>query len=183
MFAGNLEPHYLALGTHFRQGEVWDRAVDFLRRTGLAAMTRSASREAVACFGQALEALQHLPESPDSTRLGIDLRCDLQSGYVLLGDLPQMFESLRGAEALAAALGDERRLARIYSHIAVHFWWVGQFEAAVDYSRRALTIATRLDDRFLTVLASARLCLAYLDQGDYRQAIEVGRLCIAALSG
>jgi hypothetical protein len=165
MFAPNLEPHYLALGTHFRLGEVWDKAVDFLRRAGLAAMTRSASREAVACFGQALEALQHLPEDPDSTRLAIDLRCDLQGGYVLLGDLPRMLESLRGAEALATALGDERRLARVYSHIAIHFWWVGQFEAAVDYSRRALTIATTLHDRFLTVLASSRLSLAYLDRG------------------
>lgn len=60
---------------------------------------------------------------------------------------------------------------------------MGQFEDAVDYSRRALTIATTLRDRFLTVLASSRLCLAYVDQGDYRRAIEVGRECIAALSG
>jgi predicted ATPase len=101
LHAGNLEPHYLALGAHFREGEVWDKAVGFFRRAGAAATARSASREAVASFRQALEALEHLPRSPDTIRLGIDLRRDLQSGYILLGELPQMLESLREAEPLA----------------------------------------------------------------------------------
>ncbi len=128
--AGNLEPHYLALGTHFRDGEVWDKAVDFFRQAGLRATARSASREAVACFGQALDALQRLRESPDATRLAIDLRLDLQSGYILLGELSRMLESLREAEPLAKALGDEHRLARVWAHMAVCFWWAlqGNFE-------------------------------------------------------
>src|SRR4030095_4052426 len=104
-------------------GEVWDKAVEFLRRAGLGATTRSASREAVACFGQALKALEHLPTHPDTICLAIDLRCDLQSGYVLLGDLPRMLESLVEAESLAKALDDERQLARIYTHMTVYFLW------------------------------------------------------------
>jgi predicted ATPase len=31
---GSLEPHHLALGLHYAQGEVWDKAVVHLRRAG-----------------------------------------------------------------------------------------------------------------------------------------------------
>ena len=105
LHAGNLEPHLLALGVHFREGEVWDRAVDFFRRAGAGASARSASSAAVACFEQALGALEHLPESPDTIRLAIDLRRDLHSG------LP----AARGAAAdarLAARGGAPRQGAR-----------------------------------------------------------------------
>jgi tetratricopeptide (TPR) repeat protein len=183
LYAGNLEAYQLALGAHFREGEVWDKAVDFFRRAGAAATARSASREAVACFRQALDALDHLPRTPDTIRLSIDIRRDLQSGCILLGELPRMLGTLQEAEPLAKALGDERRLALIWAHMALAFWWTGQFEAAADYSQRALEMATALGDHFVEVLASARLSLAYVDWGDYRLAIEAGKRCIKAASG
>ena len=60
---------------------------------------------------------------------------------------------------------------------------VGQLESAVDYGQRALAIATALGDRFLEILASARLGLAYLNLGDYRRTIDVVRQYMEALSG
>jgi len=183
LYADNLEPHYLALGTHFRDGEVWDKTVDFFRRAGASAMKRSASREAVACFGQALGALEHLGQAPDTIGLAIDLQLDCQSGYVLLGDLPRMLDSLREAESLARTLGDDHRLARVWAHMALGCWYLGQLESAVDYSQRALTIARASGDRALEILASARLSGAYLFLGEYRQTIGVVRQYVEALSG
>ena len=183
LHAGNLEPHALSLGVHFREGEVWDKAVDCFRQAGSWATARSASREAVACFGQALGALQHIRESPETSRLGIDLRLDLQSGYVLLGELPGMLASLREAESLAQALGDGRRLARVWAHMVACLWWMGEIESAVDYGQRALAMATDLGDLGLEILARARLALTYLYLGEYRQVIDVGRPCTEALRG
>ena len=54
LHAADLEPHSVALGVHFRQGEVWDKAVRYLRQAGLQATARSALPEARACFEQAL---------------------------------------------------------------------------------------------------------------------------------
>ena len=51
------------LAHHAFRGEVWEKAVTYLRQAGKKAAARSANREAVAYFEQALEALAHLPES------------------------------------------------------------------------------------------------------------------------
>ena len=183
LHADRLEPHVLSLGLHYRDAEVWDKAVAFLRRAGTTATARGASREAVACFGEALRALEHLAETPDTIRLAIDLRLDLQSEYVLLGELPLMLASLREAESLAQAVGDRSRLARVWAHMVSSLWWMGQLENAVDYGQRALAIATDLEDRSLEILARARLGLAYLYLGQHRLVIDVVRPCIEALSG
>ena len=55
------------LAHHAVRGEVWDKAVAYCRQAGDKALARSASREAVACFEQALAALAHLPERRERT--------------------------------------------------------------------------------------------------------------------
>jgi tetratricopeptide (TPR) repeat protein len=182
-YAANLEPHYLALGRHFGEGEAWEKAVAYFRRAGHSATTRSASRDAVVCFDQSLRALEHLPESPDAIRLALDLRLDLQSGYVLLGELPQMLTSLREAESFARRLGDQHRLARVWAHMAAAYWWMGQLDSAVDHGQRALAIATDLGDRSLEILARGRLGLAYLYLGEHRRAIDTVRPYTEMLTG
>ena len=75
-------------------------------------MERSAYREAVAGFEQALDALRHLPESRERTEQAIDLHLDASRDLVVSGEQAKSAEHARGAEALAEALGDERRLGR-----------------------------------------------------------------------
>ena len=50
------------LAHHALRGEVWDKALAYCRQAGEKAMARSAYREAVGYFEQALSALPHLPE-------------------------------------------------------------------------------------------------------------------------
>lgn len=57
LYAGNLDPHVVALSMHHRQAQVWDKALRYLWRAGAQAVARSANREAVACFDQALAVL------------------------------------------------------------------------------------------------------------------------------
>ena len=64
-------------------------------------MARSAYREAVTYFEQALTALRHLPEQRHTQELAIDLRYDLGSALKALGELGQRFPYLREAETLA----------------------------------------------------------------------------------
>src|SRR4029453_16835167 len=51
------------LAHHALRGEVWDKAVTYYWQAGVKAFARSALREAVVCFEQALVAIEHLPES------------------------------------------------------------------------------------------------------------------------
>src|SRR6266478_4467620 len=60
------------LAHHALRSEVWEKAVAYCRQAGDKALTRSANREAVACYEHALGALQHLPESRSTLEQGID---------------------------------------------------------------------------------------------------------------
>ena len=70
------------LAQHALRGEVWDKAVAYCRQAGTRALARWANQEAVACFEQALEALQHLPEQRHTVEQAIDLRCDLRNALI-----------------------------------------------------------------------------------------------------
>ncbi len=183
LYVGNLEPHYVALGTHFREGAVWDKAVGFFRQAGASATARSASREAVACFGQALGALEHLPDSPATTRLAIDLQLELLIVLAMQGEHGRVLDCAREAEGLAEKLGDQRRLARTSCQMAFYLWGVGDLRDSVAWAERALALADRLGDVALTVMSLIRLGLICITSGEFRRAIGLLKRCIDLLEG
>src|SRR5438094_2530161 len=75
------------LAHHAFRGEVWEKAVTYLRQAGAKALTRSAYREAVACFERALAALQPLPDTRQKVECAIDLRLDLRQSLFPLNEL------------------------------------------------------------------------------------------------
>ena len=86
LYQDRLPEHYAELAHHFSQGGVWDKALAYCRQAGEKAMARSAYREAVTSFEQALSALAQLPERRDTIEQAIDLRCDLRNALFPLSD-------------------------------------------------------------------------------------------------
>jgi hypothetical protein len=108
--------------------------VVYLRQAGAKAYGRSANREAVASFEQALEALAHLPETRDTREQAIDLRLDLRGALITFGDFGHILTLLREADTLATALDDSHRLGWIAASMTQYFFYLGDYEHA---SRRA----------------------------------------------
>jgi tetratricopeptide (TPR) repeat protein len=171
------------LAHHALRGEVWDRAVAYCRQAGAQALARSANREAVTFFEQALGALQHLPESHDTRAQAIDLRLDLRNALWTLGDLERLFANLQEAAGLAEALGDPHRLGWVSVYLLAHFAQVCDPDRALMAGQRALAIAMALGDRGLTVAAQHYLGGVYRSLGDYRQAVESFHKNVACLQG
>jgi tetratricopeptide (TPR) repeat protein len=142
------------LAYHALRGEVWDKAVTYLRQAGAQAAARSAHLEAVRCFEQALVALPQLPEQQDTCEQAIDLRFSLRNALLPLGEPRQAFEHLRAAERLATTLNDHRRLGRAYAYLAEYFRLTGALDRAVESGERALAVATALGDFPLQVMAT-----------------------------
>ncbi len=161
------------LAHHAFRGEVWDKALRYLRQAGRKATSRCAFREAAAYFEQALVSLQHLPDGPQATEQAIDLRFDLRSALVPLGDLAPILDHLREAERLALAVGDQRRLGRASSFLANLFQLTGNHDGALESGERARAAATKLGDRSLELAANLYLGQTYCARGDYREAVEV----------
>src|SRR4029453_7248543 len=109
------------LAPHALRGEMWDKALTYWRQAGDKAVARSANREAVTCFEQALAALAHLPESRERHAQAIDARFGLRSALNALGDFARLLAVLREAESLAAALDDARRLGRVSVFLSLYF--------------------------------------------------------------
>ncbi len=89
LYADRLTDQIERLAHHAVRSELWDKAVAYCRQAGGRAAARSAYREAVAYFEQALAALAHLPERRDTLEQAIDLRCDLRNALLPLGEQPR----------------------------------------------------------------------------------------------
>src|SRR5262249_10038740 len=155
------------LAHHAVRGEVWGKALTYLRQAGTKADARSAIREAASYFEQALTALRHLSDDRETREQAIDLHFNVRSPLAALGEHERLLEHLRTAEALANALGDERRLARVNAYIARELSIQGEHEQAVTACERAIAMARTLDDYGLEVLATLFLGQAYYCLGDY----------------
>jgi class 3 adenylate cyclase/tetratricopeptide (TPR) repeat protein len=175
LYSNRLIEQVERLAHHAARGEVWDKALTYLRRAGTKADARSAFREAGSYFEQALTALGHLTESRATHEQAIDLHFNLRNSLVALGERERVLEHLHTAEALANALGDECRLARVNAHIAIELLAQGEHERAVTASERASAMARTLDDYGLEVVATHFLGSAYYYLGNYPSAVEALR--------
>jgi class 3 adenylate cyclase/tetratricopeptide (TPR) repeat protein len=182
LYHDRLEEHYAELAHHFSQGEVWDKAMAYSWQAGAKAFARSALREAMVCFEQALVAVGHLPESQDRREQAIDLRLDMRNALIALGALGAMFDHLCEAEKLAASLDDPRRLGWVSAYLSVYFTTTGDHDRAVETGQRALAMAKASKDFALEVMATFFLGLPYLWLGDHRQAVHYHRKAVETLT-
>jgi predicted ATPase/class 3 adenylate cyclase len=170
LYPDRLAEHMERLGHHAFRGEEWVKAASYLPQAGAKAAGRSAHGEAVAYFEQALGALAHLPESPDTLEQAIDVRFDLRNSLYPLGEAERVYAYLQEAEALAGALKDPRRLGWVSVYVSSTAWLLGALDRAVEAGQRALHIASTLEDVALQVETTYRLGHAYWALGDYRRA-------------
>ncbi len=181
--AGRLAEQVERLAHHALRGEVWEKVLLYGRQAGAKAVARSANREAVAYFEQALEALTHLPESRERREEAIDLRFDLRPALVPVGEMRQLFEYMREAERLAEGLGDQGRLGWALSYMTRAFWEIGDQERALETGQRVFSLANRFGDFGLQIMVHYSLGRVHSTLGNYRQAVELQGKNVTLLTG
>jgi class 3 adenylate cyclase/tetratricopeptide (TPR) repeat protein len=183
VYAGRLAEHVEQLAHHALRGEVWDKAVTYFRQAGAKAAVRSAYREAVTCFERALAALPRLPGTHERLEEAIDLRFDLRTSLLPLGQLEKGLEYLREAEGLARTLDDPRRLAWASAYMISSCWLTGRLTDALTFAQTAQAIAETLGDLRLKVVANQYLGAALWNVGDYQAATDLFRKVTESLKG
>jgi class 3 adenylate cyclase/tetratricopeptide (TPR) repeat protein len=161
------------LADHAFRGEVWPKAVGYLRQAGAKAAARSANREAVALLEQALTALGNLPEGRETSETAIDTRLEMRPPLLQLGELQKALALSQQAENMAKLIGDERRLARVYTYLVNYHYLKGEPDAAIAYGERCLAIGEAGQDVALQALARGYMGYSYHAQGRYREAEAV----------
>jgi class 3 adenylate cyclase/tetratricopeptide (TPR) repeat protein/ABC-type thiamine transport system ATPase subunit len=171
------------LAHHAVRGQAWDKALVHCWQAGEKALARSAHREAVESFEQALSALAQLPETRATRAQAIDLRLALRSALRPFGDSGRILAALREAESIAVALDDQHRLGQLSRFLSGYFSLIGAHDQAIAAGQRALALATASGDIVLQALANLYLGRAYQVQGDYRRAINCFTQTVACLDG
>ena len=155
---------------HYTEAGLAREAIGYWRRAGRLASTRSANREAVASFEQALHLLEAQPESRERLEQAIDIRTELWSALQPLNDRARMGEHLREAEVLAHALGDQHRLAQSATLRANQCLAAGDYDEAVRFGQEALTIARALGNREIETGVAICVAQTRASRGELRDA-------------
>jgi len=161
------------LAHHAINGKVWEKALPFARQAGQRAAARSAHREAIAAFDQALLALRHLSKSHETSEQAIDIRLELRASLFTAGDLTRIPEVLEEADAMAAAIGDSRRQTMAVTFLANHYLEMVRLDRAADYAERACGLASSLGDATLEAIAWVHQGRVHYSRGDYSRAIDL----------
>jgi tetratricopeptide (TPR) repeat protein len=171
LYPDRLGEHIDRLGHHAFRAEHWETAAAYLRQAGDKAVSRSAFREATAAYGDALAAVERLPETRERQEQAVDLRLDLRVPLQALAHITRILELDRAAQTTARALGDERRLGRVSSGLANTLWITGDHAGAIVAATSALDIGQRLGDVATHATAVLRLGAIYCTTGEYDKAV------------
>ena len=184
LYPDRLAEHVERLAHHAVRGDLWEKAVSYLRQAGAKAFARSANREAAAYFEQALTALSHLPETRETAEQATDIRFDLGTALYPLAEFTRIEGYLREAEALARGLDDQRRLGWVSVYMCRHHSISGGHVTEVrTFAQRVEAIAETLSDVPLQVAAQYYSAFVCHTSGDYRGTEHVCRGLTQLLQG
>jgi tetratricopeptide (TPR) repeat protein len=157
------------LAYHFRQGEQWDRALEYSRRAGDGARAVYANAEAAAYYTQALEALDQMAGPPDPG-LRFDLYLAREEIYALQGKRAAQAEELRTLAMLAQRLDDPGRRAETALRRARYAEVGGDFEAIIEAARIAIDLARAAQDVHREAAGHLQHGVGHQRQGAYAAA-------------
>jgi transcriptional regulator with AAA-type ATPase domain len=103
---GQPDAHVEALAEHAVRGEIWSKALAYLRQAGERALARSANRTAADYFERALAALERTSDPAALADVAVDLRLALRHALTPLGEVDRILRHLHEAEAVAVRAGD-----------------------------------------------------------------------------
>ena len=171
LYAERVAEQAETLSYHALRGEVWDELAVHARRAGHRAASRSAFRDAVTFFDQAIDAQDYLPPSPAGMAHRIDLRFELRAALFPTASIARTLACSEEAMRLAGQLGDTGRLGWATAFHARDLTLVGRPGEALLLAAQALELAE--GDEELIVVARSYLALAAYSRGDYGQCAAV----------
>ncbi len=183
LYSRDLDPHLVALGIHYGEGEVWDKAAHYLHLAGAQAVIQSAYREAVERLERSRRAIEHLPRTSTTLELAVDVRLELYHALVPLGEPRRIAEYLEEARALTGELDDAVRRGWVSAYTTNCAWLAGEHGRAVEAGEDALAIAAALDHPALGLVARFFMGQVRRFRGEYRAAAHLLRQNVAILDG
>lgn len=172
IYGDRLGEYVERLAHHAVRGELKDKALYYLRQAGGKAAARSALSDARNWFEQALDILASLSESRTTMEQAFEIRLELRSVLRQLGEVRQMLEHLREAEALAERLKDDVRRGRVCAIMTTVLSTLDELDEALMTGGRGLEIALDLGDLRLRIVSMSYLGQVHYYRGEYERVVQ-----------
>jgi class 3 adenylate cyclase/tetratricopeptide (TPR) repeat protein len=142
-----------------------EKAIGYAQSAGRKSASRSACREAVKYYEEALNSARILPDLMNRSTLEIDLRLEMRYPLFQLGELPRVRQLMLEAESIASAADDRVRAAQVALFLSHISWLMGQHEASVSYGETSARLGQELKQQDLVQRANFFVGLAYMGLG------------------
>jgi tetratricopeptide (TPR) repeat protein len=173
IYKERLEEFYEMLAYHYSKSENLKKASHYLKMSGIKAVGMHSAIEAFNYYGQALKALQQLPESLENKKAKIEV-CLLSlvpSHY--LGYPEDSLRMFQEAERCAKEIEDDISLAHSKSMICVYYFINGESLKAIKYGKEGFEIANKAQDVSVIAPLAMDLCYAYSGAGLFHKVLTI----------
>jgi len=181
LYADRIVEQLEQLAHHALRGEVWDKALSYLRQAGEKALSRSANRTAIATFEQALAAARRLQETREVVEQTIHVHLSSRLALTTMSELARSLQHSQEAARLAEIIDDQRRLAWALAAMTVSCAGVGDLAKGTLCAERSVVIASSLDDPIARIAAEHYLGWVSGHSGQFHKAIGLLTRCAAQL--
>jgi len=161
------------LAHHAYRGEQWEKAARYARLAGDEAGARSAHRQVIELYQQAIQALGHMPEARGTLLAEVEIRHGLRNAQLAAGDLDSIPANMRRALTLADTLDDDLWRSRTTNALAHYHWVTRDLSQAFDLGQRALDFAGRTGEALPAAGARFVLGEVHWARGEYAAAVAL----------
>ena len=159
----------------FFLSQSWQKALEYLIRSGDAAFLVCAYPEARGHYGRALECLKHLDGDERHLHQKVEITIHLV-GSSLQAEMPEKnLALLLEAEKIAQSLNDRVKVARVQLWIGRAHYYGGKLKEAAGYYRKVLLVAPQLEDPELAYLPDAVMGRVLFMQGQFKESWQMLR--------
>ncbi|MBI3246574.1 MAG: AAA family ATPase [Deltaproteobacteria bacterium] len=143
LYPDRLTEHYEELAHHYEQGEMWEKALEYLIKAGQKAQQSYANKEALECYDRALAICERLGKAVE---LGMLMTIYAGKGAVhfILSEFLLSIEAYQHMLEVARRVGDRVKEAETLYQIALSFSYDHEFEKALAYAGQAKVVATEI---------------------------------------
>jgi len=176
LFRERLPEFYETLAYHYKQGQSYLKAVDYLMKAGEKCFERYTEQESHQYYKEAFDILSNkIDRSKDEDNLLIDLLIQWSPVYYSRADYGGLEDLLKRHERFVRSSGDDARLGMFLAWLG---WTLNQREKYLDshrYLSQALEIGERINNSKIIGYSSCWLTQNCLNLGLFDKALACGR--------
>jgi len=176
LFRERLPEFYETLAYHYKQGQSYLKAVDYLMKAGEKCFERYTVEESHQYYKEAFDILSNKTDrSKDEDTLLIDLLIQWSSVYYVRGDITGLEDLLKSHEAWVRSSGDEARLGMFHAWRGWSLNWKEKFHESYRHLSHALEIGEKINNSKIIGYSSCWLTQTCSNLGLFDEALAYGR--------